>query len=51
MEETRNAYSILVGNLNGKDHSEDLGVEGKIIFEWTLGKQVGRCGLVVFISR
>jgi hypothetical protein len=26
----RNAYSILVGNLKGRDHSEDLGVEGKI---------------------
>jgi len=24
-----NAYNILFGNLKGKDHSEDLGVEGK----------------------
>jgi hypothetical protein len=26
------------GNLNGRDHSEDLGVDGKIILEWFLGK-------------
>jgi len=25
-------------NLKGKDHSEDLGVDGKIILEWILGK-------------
>jgi len=23
----------------GRDHSEDLGVEGKIILEWILGRQ------------
>jgi hypothetical protein len=28
-------------NLKGRDHSEDLGVDGKII----LGNWVGRCGL------
>jgi len=26
-----------VENVKGKDHSEDLGVDGKIL-EWTLGK-------------
>jgi len=26
-------------NLKGKDHSEDLGVDGKIILQWNLGKQ------------
>jgi hypothetical protein len=31
-------------NLKGKDHSEDLGVDGKIISEWIFGS-VGRCGL------
>jgi len=34
----RNAYSILVGKLKGRDRFEDLGVDGKIILEWILGK-------------
>jgi hypothetical protein len=38
MGEMRNAYTILVENLKGRDHSEDLGVDGKIILEWILGK-------------
>jgi hypothetical protein len=25
-------------NLKGRDNSEDLDVDGKIIFEWVLGK-------------
>jgi len=25
-------------NLKGRDHSEDLGVDGRIISEWILGK-------------
>jgi len=29
--EKKNAYNILVGNLEGKNHWEDLGVEGRII--------------------
>jgi hypothetical protein len=29
-------------NLKGRDHSEDLGVDGKIILEWILGKWVGK---------
>jgi hypothetical protein len=28
--EKRNAYKILIGNLKGSGHSEDLGVDGKI---------------------
>jgi hypothetical protein len=36
--EMRNAYKILVGNLNEKDHSENLGVDGKIVLEWILRK-------------
>jgi hypothetical protein len=28
--------------LKGRDHSEDLGVDGRIIIKWILGKQVGR---------
>jgi hypothetical protein len=26
-------------NLNGRDHSEDLGVDRKIILEWILGEE------------
>jgi hypothetical protein len=26
-------------NLKGKDHSNDLGVDGKIILQWILGKE------------
>jgi hypothetical protein len=33
MEEMRNAYNILIGKPKGKKHSEDLGVDGKIILE------------------
>jgi len=31
MGEMRNAYKISDGNLKGKEHSEDLGVDRKII--------------------
>jgi hypothetical protein len=31
-DETRNAYKIFV-SLKGRDHSEDLGVDGSIIFK------------------
>jgi hypothetical protein len=34
------AYKILE-RLNGRDHSEDLGIDGRIIFEWILGKEGG----------
>jgi hypothetical protein len=30
------------GNLKVKDHSENLGVKGRIILEWILGKQDGK---------
>jgi hypothetical protein len=33
-----NTNKILVGKLEGRDRSEDLGVDGKIILEWILGK-------------
>jgi hypothetical protein len=32
-------------NLKGKEHSEGLGVDGRIILEIILEKQVGSCGL------
>jgi hypothetical protein len=31
MEDTRNAYEILVGNLKGGDHSEDIGIDGRTV--------------------
>jgi hypothetical protein len=31
MGEMRNAYNIMVKNLKGRDHSEDLGADGCII--------------------
>jgi hypothetical protein len=36
--EMRNAYKILSDSLKGRDHLEDLGMDGKIIFEWILEK-------------
>jgi hypothetical protein len=38
MGKIRNAYSILVGNPEGRNHSEDVGIHGRIILEWTLVK-------------
>jgi hypothetical protein len=38
MGETRNAYKIMIEKLKLTDHSEHLGVGGKIILEWILGK-------------
>jgi hypothetical protein len=29
-------------NLKGKDHSEDIGIDGRIILEWILGNRVGK---------
>jgi hypothetical protein len=29
-------------NLKGREYLEDLGADGKIILEWTLGKWVGK---------
>jgi len=41
MGEMRNSYSILVGKPRS-DHLEDLGVAGRIILEWILGKYGGK---------
>jgi hypothetical protein len=38
----RNAHKILVGNLNGRNHAEDLGLDGKIILQWIFEKYVGK---------
>jgi len=36
--EMRDAYKVWSKNPKGRDHSEYLGVDGKIILEWILGK-------------
>jgi hypothetical protein len=36
--ETRNMYKILVGKPEWKRHSEDLGVDGRIILKLIVGK-------------
>jgi hypothetical protein len=41
MKSRRMSYKYLVGKPEGRNHSEDLGVDGKIILEWMLGKQSG----------
>jgi hypothetical protein len=38
----KNAYKILIVNLKGKDHSEDLGVDGRIILETISENLVGK---------
>jgi hypothetical protein len=39
-----------LGNLKGRDHSEDLGVDGRVILELILGKRSGRCGMDAYGS-
>jgi hypothetical protein len=34
----RNAYKILVGKPEEKNHSEDLSIDGRIIAQWMVGK-------------
>jgi hypothetical protein len=36
--------AIEMGYAQGRGHSEDLGIDRRIILEWIFGKQ-GRCGL------
>jgi hypothetical protein len=38
----KNASKTVVGNLKGKDHSEDLSVDGKVVFEWIFEKLGGK---------
>jgi hypothetical protein len=39
MGEMRNVRTLLSENLKGRDHSEDLGVDGEIILEWVMGER------------
>jgi hypothetical protein len=36
--ETRITSNFGPETLKGRDHSEDIGVDGKVILEWILGK-------------
>jgi hypothetical protein len=38
MGEMKNAYELWPENLETRDHSEDLGVDGRIVLEWILGR-------------
>jgi hypothetical protein len=36
-------------DMKGRDHSEDLGVDGKIILEWILEKQSDKVWIDAFV--
>jgi hypothetical protein len=38
MREMRNAYIIFVRKHEGRDHTEDLGIDRRITLVWILGK-------------
>jgi hypothetical protein len=38
----RNAEKFQSENLTGRDYLKDLGLDGRIILEWILGKEVGK---------
>jgi hypothetical protein len=42
MGKMRNAYKVCWGNLKGRDHLEDMGLDEKMILEWILEKQGGK---------
>jgi hypothetical protein len=49
MEDVRNAYKVLLESLKGRDHLEDIDIDGKVILAWIING-VGRCGLYAFVS-
>jgi len=38
MGERRGAYRVLVGKLEGRDHLEDPGIDGRITLRWIFRK-------------
>jgi hypothetical protein len=42
MGEMKNAYKILIRKSEGRDHAEDLGVVGRLIFDWISGIEGGK---------
>jgi hypothetical protein len=46
MEDGRDVYRVLVGRPEGRRNWEELGVGGRIILSWTLGRKrsMGRTG-------
>jgi hypothetical protein len=38
----KNVYNIVVEKPEAENHSEDLGVDRRIILEWIVGKQGGK---------
>jgi hypothetical protein len=42
MRDIKNPYRILVGKPEGKNHLQDLGVDGKMILKWILQELVMR---------
>jgi hypothetical protein len=42
MGETRNVVTFWLENMKGREHVEDLGVDGRIILECVLEKQVAQ---------
>ena len=41
MEESRDAYTVLVGKPEGRRHLEELGVDGRMILKWIFEKWDG----------
>jgi hypothetical protein len=45
MGEERKVYKVLMAKPEGKNHSEDQGVGGRMVSEWILGRLAWGCGL------
>jgi len=41
MGEESKVYKVLAGKSEGKDHSEDQGIDGRMGSEWNLGRLAG----------